>query len=215
MKKNMLLCVLFVFANTMVPAENRQKKGDFHKLEQDEIIKPCVVGFKKFDAQKLLELEEKHREVLAKIANPSCTERCIGIDNHTITRERLQEVTNMPEDVRADMRFEIVPVKKSSCIQWIDCNNCKVDRSNGCPVGLFMGGVIGVLTGVFGGVMPAMITATPEFLSLLASVVVMPICGATCEAGSECVYYRCCAEREVWRFDNHTSGSSEKNDSED
>lgn len=194
MKKILLSSILLVTANAVMSSQNEHEL--LHKIVPDKPIKPCVVGFKKFTAQDLLALDEKYREVLNKTAEPSYIERCFGMDNHTVSLERRDELTNLPKEVKEGMRLEVLPIKRSYCINGCGTpNGCWVPNQPCGPTtkGVLVGGFVSIGLGF--ATIPAS-SISSLFCLLLIPTAMAPFCGAACGECTTCVHYRCCAERE-------------------
>lgn len=199
MKKVLLSEILLVAFNLVMSSEH----DALLRIIPDKAIKPCIVGFKNFTAQDLLALEEKHREVLERTTNPSYIERSFGMDNHTVSLERLAEITNLPNKVKDGMRLEVLPIKDSYCINGHRTpDGCCSPRSSCNPTE--MGGILGgMVSACFVSSAFVMSSTNPLFWLLLIPALKAPFCGMASGEVATCVWYRCCAERKQMIIQNN------------
>lgn len=202
----MALFVLLTMFQVITPSQG----GKFEQIITDKTTLPIIVGFKRFGEKELNELDPEKRIALHKIAHRSCVERCFGLDYHTITAEERKSIESFSDDIKGKMNFEVIPIKDSSSIGGNDLltprDVCMCDNRGGktpsCSLmGCVFGSCLGLATGFAGG-FAALLTNKGIFMILCAPAAASPICCCVSAEVCACAYYRCCAEREIWNFDN-------------
>ena len=204
--KKFLFCLLLMTFQAIIPSE----KNKFEKIALEPNTEPIVVGFKKFSEKELQKMSPEERELLHSIAHRSCIQSCFGLDSHTITTQERKKIENFKSDIHGKMNFEVIPIRRSSLIDSDDsltpCDACMCHKpegksaSNGLA-GCMFGGIFGVMTAVGGGI-AAFVAKNCIFLTLCVPGGAIPVCCCVSAEVCTCAYYRCCAEREIWNFDN-------------